>query len=107
MPAENKIRGSDLDDLIDKVRKLPKKPVGTMCTMVQTSRPSDGGNGYSWTLPIVEGLYVQCFGECKKKGEACQPFIVSVAPADELYSFVIGCDCGPPRKPKKGKIKID
>jgi hypothetical protein len=103
--AETEIRGENLEELIKKAEKLPPKPTGTLCNLFRTHQPSEGGNGYSHTIGIKRGLYVQCFGECKEKGKICQSVIeyikLSEEPPEDAF-IRIKCVCKEP----KGKIHI-
>ena len=104
--AETEIKGESLEELIHKAEKLPTKPTGTLCNLFRTHQHSQGGNGYSHTIGIKKGLYVQCFGECKEKGRVCEPVLeyIKVSEDPPEYSFVrIRCACKEPR----GKIQID
>jgi hypothetical protein len=87
------ISGKSLADLIAAVQALPTEPVGTMCNMIKTSKPSAGGDGYSHTRQIAKDLYVQCYGECRTRGEVCTLGWVDI---DNKERWSLGCNCFPP-----------
>lgn len=103
---QTEIRGDSLEKLIKEAEKLPGKPTGTICNLFRTDKASPGGDGYSRTVKLREGLYVQCFGECKERGKKCEPVIDFIRASDEPPEFswiVLKCLCREPR----GKIHVD
>jgi hypothetical protein len=93
---QHDISGDSLRELIKAAKKLPTKPVGTICNLFRTTKASNGGDGYTYTMKIEDGLYVQCFGECKKAGQTCTLGIIVVRPEGEDPSIRISCNCFPP-----------
>jgi hypothetical protein len=105
--AITEIRAESLEGLIKEAEKLPHKPTGTVCNLFRASKPSNGGDGYSYTIKLKHDLFVQCFGECKEKGRICEPvveFIRNSEDPPELSFLRIKCLC---KEPRTGKIHVE